>query len=371
MLSIIAEVPNEEACLQLGRGSFGKVVFLNIGVDSELYAKCNTTGKINKHLSPFARPALKVSTSPENTQSLKREIDIHHRINLCSSCTRNNLLPGIPVTLVSQRDLHLYGNTFNAVLMPRMESNIYKYIRWRASDATPECYDELNHIVNEIHMGLKQLHSMKIIHADLSSSNVLINMGTGNENKPLDVRISDFGNCCFVGSDLKEFDKSEYVLYLHPDQFKTFNHSQRDSSKPILCCPPKANIRFDAWSYGIIVLDALMQFTRRLDRNINDWSKQNCGLMLHRLVTEDKARFAKRVDHVARVYASQKCTDENHMMDVWHSWRDIVMTALCIASPKGDKQQHSQLQCKAYLREGIAAEKENVELRPLLKMARA
>ena len=428
----VVELPDAKRCRLVGKGSFGQVVALRLGTDSKLYA-VSAQGPASSaslaELPPecvtpctcaFAKPVLKFATSPDSDESLRREIDIHHRINLSHQCTRSHLIQGMPVctvpsildeclrddsgTALSSVDkdaaLRSTGSRasavplpnittsfpLNSLIMPRMDSNLHRYLAWRTENPTHEALEEAAVLINEVRSGLKQLHNMKIIHADLSSGNVLISMNPFNEFKALSVCISDFGNCRFLGSEMKHFDISEYVFYLHPDQFsayaggelghrkQTADASQRrylvlgtcrsnkppphtecgggggvgrrtynkDARKPVIMqpgaplstSPPRAGVRFDAWSYAIMALDMLMRFCHRIDRNIDAWSRENKGINVYTFVTERQDELVMRIKHVVDVFSALCSKGDTEMSrQIRSAWLHIIHGGLCLSSP--------------------------------------
>ena len=82
MKQFIAEVPAISACLEIGRGSFGKIISLNVGKDSQIHVVHGDAQGCSElcETTPFARPVLKISTASANLEAINREIDIHHRI---------------------------------------------------------------------------------------------------------------------------------------------------------------------------------------------------------------------------------------------------------------------------------------------------
>ena len=340
------EVQDVGKCLEIGKGSFGKVVKLRLGTDSRLYmTKRTRDGDDSAQLcaSPFAKPALKFATSEDGERALKREIDIHHRINLAHQGSRSILIDGIPVCAVASvfdamdDDHHLTvggstrHDTLNAVLMDRMDSNLYRYLKWRSETPCDNPHDQAMHILDQVNNGLRQLHSMRIIHADLSTGNVLVR--TINGSSDVDVKISDFGNCRFVGSDLKEFSKSEYVLYLHPKQFNLDNYCDNDDE--FSSCP-KASPSFDFWSYSILVFDVLSQFARRQDQRINIWLRQNRGLEVYKMVTGDFHFLMRRIAYVCNIFAIQHCRNVKQTLtdqsDIEGYWFSIIKNGLVTSS---------------------------------------
>jgi len=348
------------------------------GIDSELYLvspcspECDsstTTENTTKPIPPpFSRPVLKVSTNEKDAiEAIQKEIDIHHRINLSSSSTRQRLVQGVPVRVVtSLKDAHQSSDPccFNGIVMPRMDTNLHRYMNWRGSaigsgttvGVTSEVVDEAKAVINQVHSGLKQLHAMNIIHADLSTGNVLIRLSPCSDQCPVEAYLADFGNCRFIGADLREFHRSEYVLYIHPDQFTLEGSGKRRSSdcpsssrtnkrqkgghsktsslsiSELLPAPaPKASERFDAWSYGVLALNMLMQLTRRCDRHIDKWSTDVSGMDVYKLVTGNQHDFKLRVHHVTDTFASTVPYDAKDKRSVIRdAWCALITSALCL-----------------------------------------
>lgn len=340
MTETVLEVQDFRQCLEIGRGSFGKVVSLCLGTDSQLYTvKKALRGDDSAQLcaSPFPKPVLKFSTSEDGNSALHREIHIHHRINLAHQGNRSNLIYGMPVCAVKSvfdamdedEGLHapksvsriIQGFKFNAILMDRMQSNLHRYLKWKTESPSENAHAEAMYLINQVKNGLRQLHSMNIIHADLSTGNVLIGQGSGCS---LEVKISDFGGCRFVGSDLKEFSPLDYVLYLHPSQFTLAcdddddedckalrdrkRHNGASGIKRQLSVCPKAAPSHDRWSCSILCYDILMHFTRRHDKRIEKYRRHNQGLALYKIITDDFNRFLQRVAYVCKAFSIQHCS---------------------------------------------------------------
>ena len=155
MAGNVLEVQDISQCLEIGKGSFGKVVSLCLGVDSQLYTvKKVASGDDSAQIcaSPFPKPVLKFSTSEHGNSALQREIHMHHRINLAHQGNRSNLIDGMPVCAatsvfdamdeddgdewgvpkpVSSRITITQGLKLNAILMNRMQSNLHRYLKWK------------------------------------------------------------------------------------------------------------------------------------------------------------------------------------------------------------------------------------------------
>ena len=382
----VVEVIDPDAFLEIGRGSFGKVVSVPVGTGASLYTVrvSGSEEAAQPCPCPFARPVLKLCTWRDGHEALQREVDIHHRMNLSPPCARENLLCGMPVSVLDSVFCEATDEgeerwPLNGILMPRMDTNLHKYLKWRTEALTIDAMRDAYLLINQVQAGLKQLHAMNIIHADLSTGNVLVTTTRhADDAAPLSVRISDFGNCRFVGSEMKQFDKSDYVLYMHHTQFTLGNDGRNekdkdaadhgscgwasgscfrqctaslagDSSSPEPCSlvdikvspvalpvKIKAEVFYDAWSFGIMALDILMQYCRRVDHNIDVWSRQNSGIEVYNMVTQNASQLARRIGYVTRVFAIQQCRDNNERhSQVQTAWMDLINNALCL-----DPQQH-------------------------------
>ena len=323
--------------------------------------------KRRRFTSPFDRPVLKLSTEEDGDAPLRREIDIHHRLNLASQCAREHLIQGIPVQLVTsieEEEEVVAAATakefaFNAVLMPRMDCSLFRYMRWRGLGATEA---EMSSFIRQVRSGLLQLHAMGIVHADLSTANVLVLYGNNNNNNIPTLCLADFGNCRFVGSDMKQFCVGEYVTYLHPDLFLPprlfwqqqqallLEQQQKDQrfkrrrviTPPTMTkmmkapppLPPKANVRFDAWSYGMLAYELMMHCTRGSDARIEAWARNVKGPEAHAFMasaasangggsTTATTALATRVEHVASAFARGDSK-------VKLAWIKLVEAGLCL-----------------------------------------
>lgn len=361
MSTKVLVIPDTEKCLLIGKGSFGRVIALKLGVDSQLYKITSSNQEDAAELCPcaFSKPVLKFSTSKHSHESLKREIDIHHRINLSSPCTRSNLVQGIPVCAsysLFEEDNDKNDDTIerwplNSIIMPRFDFCLHKYLKWRTEVVTDQVIEEMSILINNVHVGIKQLHQMRICHSDLSTGNVLIRM-TPREVQPFDVRISDLGNCQFWGAEMQQFCASEYVFYLKPSLFtldsdtNENNHHQhcgnklgkshsRRSSIVAMTTPPKAHPNFDAWSYGVMCMIILMQITRRVDKVIDKWANEHSGDEIYRVACEAK-HLVKRIVYICRVFSVQYCKGDTSMSTkMQNMWQEIIFGALCINPQKG------------------------------------
>ncbi|MBU63146.1 MAG: hypothetical protein CMI26_11670 [Opitutae bacterium] len=362
-MPVVAVVPQPEECKELGRGSFGKVILLDVD-DGDKHDNKAGVGKHGRaslfsiadpkrrqlrrrFASPFDRPALKLSTEKDGEAPLRREIDIHHRLNLASQCAREHLIQGIPVQLVTCIAAETAKDfSFNAVLMPRMNCSLFRYMRWRGLGATQA---EVSSFIRQVRLGLLQLHAMGIVHADLSTANVLLLYGTNQNNSKSNVPtlcLADFGNCRFVGSDMKQFCVDEYVTYLHPDLFlppRLFwqqqqalleQKEQQDRKRRRIAptmktpppLPPKANVRFDAWSYGMLACELMMHCTRGGDARIEAWARHVKGTEAHAFMASAAIRggaLESRIEHVASAFARG---DSKVRM----AWVKLVEAGLCL-----------------------------------------
>jgi len=366
----VLEVQDISRCLEIGRGSFGKVVSLHLGVDSQLYTvKKVSSGEDSAQVcaSPFPMPVLKFSTSEHGNSALQREIHMHHRVNLAHQGNRSNLIDGMPVCAtnsvfdamddedgwnasqsVSNR-VTTHDLKFNAILMNRMQSNLHRYLKWKTECGSDDAHAEAMYLINQVKNGLRQLHAMNIIHADLSTGNVLIGQGSGCS---LEVKISDFGGCRFVGSDLKEFAPSDYVLYLHPSQFTLDDeeegkgeevgnkrcsglrhrkgHSRASGVQKQLTSCPKASPSYDFWSCSILAFDVLMQFCRRQDKRIERWWRNNQGLEVYKIVTDDFSQILQRVAYVCKAFSMQHCSKAKmsyaDQLRIERNWLGIIQS---------------------------------------------
>ncbi|KIJ10817.1 hypothetical protein PAXINDRAFT_16214 [Paxillus involutus ATCC 200175] len=95
------------------------------------------------------------------------------------------------------------------------------------------------HILVKVAEALHYIHSKRVVHGDLTSSNILIN----DEGQPL---ISDFG----LSSILEEYNETSYFKSNRPG-------SIRWVAPELLKASPKPSIQSDVYSYGCVILHTL------------------------------------------------------------------------------------------------------------------
>ncbi|KIJ63427.1 hypothetical protein HYDPIDRAFT_29670 [Hydnomerulius pinastri MD-312] len=104
-------------------------------------------------------------------------------------------------------------------------------------------------ILSSVVSGLQYLHSLKIIHGDLTGSNILVDKG--------DIYLSDFGLSRvlvdIVGSEVYSSSKAGAVRWAAPELFEPQMYEE-DSEKERMTLP---NVRTDMYSFGSVMLQVL------------------------------------------------------------------------------------------------------------------
>lgn len=79
------------------------------------------------------------------------------------------------------------------ITMPKFEMDFRVYLRKHRD------YRQLNRILSQVALGLKEIHSLGYIHRDIKPENILLNM------RPLEVRLCDFNRAMLTTNQTKGY----------------------------------------------------------------------------------------------------------------------------------------------------------------------
>jgi len=207
---------------QLGTGQFGEVVLANTVGLSQFYLQLGASDDCSVSIK-VAVKKLKLNSTKEMQQAFEKEIKFMSRlkdenvIRLLGICTTGT--PFIMMEYMENGDLNQYLQQFELLLDPD-EAPSTKQI-------TPVT---LIYMSYQIASGMKYLSSLKYVHRDLATRNILV-------GKDYVVKIADFGMSQNLYSAYYFKVKGRAIL---PIRWMAYE-----------CFFGKFSVKTDAWAYGI------------------------------------------------------------------------------------------------------------------------
>ena len=183
---------------KIGQGAYGAVY----------YAICNGQPCVAKAIHPYIEKS--------STQLLKKEI------NILSSLNHPNIVQYLGV--------HNHGNTQLLV----MEKMWLSLSNWLKINLLPSFNSKI-YILTDVANGLKYLHSLSIIHRDLTANNVLLSTN-------LQAKICDFGMADKIGENMIQLPGNPSHM------------------PPEACIPnPQYTEKLDIFSFGCVMIHTITQ----------------------------------------------------------------------------------------------------------------
>ena len=227
---------------QLGTGQFGEVVLANTVGLSEYYLQLSPSEDCSVSIW-VAVKKLKLDSTKDILRSFEKEIKFMARlkddnvIRLLGICTTGT--PFIMMEYMENGDLNQYLQRFDFLLDPN-----------KAPSATQITRITLTYMAYQIASGMKYLSSLKFIHRDLATRNVLV-------GKDFVVKIADFGMSQNLYSAYYFKVKGRAIL---PIRWMAYE-----------CFFGKFSIKSDVWAFGVTLWEI---FTLAKQQPYNEMADQ-------------------------------------------------------------------------------------------------
>ena len=218
----LVTVDNIKEVKQLGTGQFGEVVLANTAGLSEYYLQLSPREDYSVSIQ-VAVKKLKLDSTKEMQKSFEKEIKFMSRlkddnvIRLLGICTTGT--PFIMMEYMENGDLNQYLQRFDFLLDPN-----------EAPSPTQITPITLTYMAYQIASGMKYLSSLKYVHRDLATRNVLV-------GKDYVVKIADFGMSQNLYSAYYFKVKGRAIL---PIRWMAYE-----------CFFGKFSVKTDVWAFGV------------------------------------------------------------------------------------------------------------------------
>lgn len=274
---MLQEVNDYRVLDVIGEGSYGKV-----------YKVLDSSGNI------FAMKSLKFNHQyVKNIEHAKREIEMLKKLK------HPNIVDLIDFI---EKDTHLY------IIMNYMDTDMKKYLRGTTSQLRMAF---LKSVTRQIFSGLKCIHDNRILHRDITSSNILLDQ-SGN------VRIADFSLSRFFNSnDRGLYTQGVVSLGYRPPE--------------ILLGQSRYSSSIDVWSVGVLLVEVctgscpfkgenelsqLFEIFKIVGTPSNQYLKTYCGSFPDLTVTSYNSTLTEYLLFNSNVVFEDESSDFGYFIDL-------------------------------------------------------
>ena len=236
----------------IGKGAYGRV----LEVTSQCAAK-----ELHKNLVEWS--------SPVELQMLKQNF-----LKECMQCSKlfhPNIVQFLGIYYPSD------STTIPWLVMEKMHTSLTKYLE--ATNTNDICLQKKLLILHNVTQGLSYLHSLDIIHRDLSSNNILL-------TRNLFAKIGDLGVAKMVDSNLIKTHTQTpgTVIFMPPEALESFSHY----GKPV-----------DIFSFGCVSIHLMTHEWPEPKRET--YFDESTGKKVARLETERREDYITKIQDVLQL----------------------------------------------------------------------